>query len=68
MENKYFGCEPLSMEDMQNVQGGAYVANLLTLVKGAYFLTKNFTPNVPLAGPLVFGLLTSFVDPLVTAA
>ncbi|MGE7775101.1 hypothetical protein [Chitinophaga caseinilytica] len=68
MENTYFGCEPLEAQDMQNIQGGAYVANLLTLVKGAYFLTKGFTLNVPLAGPLAFGLLTSFVDPLVTAA
>lgn len=68
MENKYFGCEPLQMEDMQQIQGGAYVANLLTLVKGAYFLTKGFTATLPLAGPLAFGLLTSFVDPVVTAA
>lgn len=65
MENKYFGCEPLPMEDMQHIQGGSYVANLLTLVKGAYFLTKNLTPSVPVAGPLVFGLLTSLTDQLV---
>lgn len=65
MKNMYFGCEPLEAQDLQNTQGGSYVANILTLLKGAYFLTKNLTPSVPVAGPLAFGLLTSLTDQLV---
>ncbi len=59
MENKYFGCEPLGMDDMQQIQGGAYVANLLTLVKGAYFLTKDSRPTcrLPARWCLVCSLL-----------
>lgn len=68
MENNYFGCEPLQTDEMQQIQGGAYVANMMVLLKSAYFLTKGFAATVPLAGPLAFGLLTAYADPMVIAA
>lgn len=68
MENKQFGCEELNPAELQQINGGGYLSDLLTLGKGIYFLSKGFVATVPLAGALANSLLTSFVDPVVIAA
>lgn len=68
MENKLFGCEELTPVAMQDITGGGYVGNVVILTQALYSLTKGFVAKAPLAGPLVSGLLTSFVDPLVNVA
>lgn len=67
MENKQFGCEELNPSELQQINGGGYLSDVLTLGKGIYFLTKGFVATVPLAGALANSLLTSFADPVVTA-
>lgn len=68
MENVQFGCEDLNPAELQQINGGGYLSDLLTLGKGIYFLTKNFVAIIPVAGALANSLLTSFVDPVVVAA
>lgn len=68
MENRQFGCEDLNPAELQQINGGGYLSDLLTLGKGIYFLSKGFVATVPLAGALANSLLTSFVDPVIVAA
>ncbi|RPD38297.1 hypothetical protein [Chitinophaga barathri] len=68
MENKLFGCEELTPVAMQDITGGGYFGNVIIIGKALYALTKGFVATAPLAGPLVAGLLTSFVDPVIDAA
>lgn len=68
MENKQFGCEALNSVELQEINGGGYVSDLLTMGKGIYFLTKGFVTTVPLAGALANSLLSSFADPVIIAA
>ncbi len=62
-----FGCEELNPAALQEINGGGYVNDVLTLGKGLYALTKGFIGIVPLAGSLASSLLTAFVDPVVRA-
>lgn len=68
MENKLYGCEELAPAVMQDITGGGYIGNVVILGKALYSLTKGFIATAPLAGPLAFSLLTSFVDPVIDAA
>lgn len=63
-----FGCKELNVEEMQHIQGGGFLADLVTVAKVGYSLTKGFAVNIPLVGPLAVSLLSSFVDPVVNAA
>jgi hypothetical protein len=68
MENRLFGCEELTPSVMRDITGGGYIGNVVILGKALYSLTKGFAATAPLVGPLAFGLLTSFVDPVINAA